>query len=310
VAHDHHHHGESLRDYVTEQLLTIFVVGALGFVAVQMYRGQMLGWILAKQFHLPVLIGGVAVLSIVALRAIAVWREAGEMNAHAHHDHKHVHGPDCDHAHDHAHDAGHVHGPDCDHDHSHDHGHSHAGHDHSAADHGHSHDLTWVFARMLVLAFPVSLFALGVPNKGFSPDYVARMLDGDKALDKDLVAVASKEGTVMSFNDLNDAAFDPAKRESMEGQTAVLEGKFHKLGDKEFTLFRLKMTCCAADTIPLKVRIKVDNGSLSGFRNSDGVSVKGQIQFIQLPGKSQYIPVIKVADITDIKKVDIANEYE
>ena len=30
--------------------------------------------------------------------------------------HEHVHGPDCDHDHDHAH--GHVHGPDCDHDHS------------------------------------------------------------------------------------------------------------------------------------------------------------------------------------------------
>lgn len=39
----------------------------------------------------------------------------------------HVHGPDCDHDHDHDH----VHGPDCDHDHDHDHhGHHHHGHVH------------------------------------------------------------------------------------------------------------------------------------------------------------------------------------
>jgi SEC-C motif len=34
----------------------------------------------------------------------------------------HVHGPGCDHDHDHGHD--HMHGPDCDHDHGHDHAHA------------------------------------------------------------------------------------------------------------------------------------------------------------------------------------------
>ncbi len=35
---------------------------------------------------------------------------------------QHVHGPDCDHGHDHAHQAqGHVHGPHCNHDHGHHH---------------------------------------------------------------------------------------------------------------------------------------------------------------------------------------------
>ncbi len=33
--------------------------------------------------------------------------------------HGHVHGPDCQHDHEHNHDDGHVHGPDCDHDHHH-----------------------------------------------------------------------------------------------------------------------------------------------------------------------------------------------
>ena len=312
MAHDHHHHG-SMRDYFTEQLLTIFVVGLLGFVAIQLYRTGMLQFVLAPQFRFPVFLGGIAVLVVVVIRAVSVWREAGELNAQAHshdhghhHDHNHVHGPDCDHGHDHKHETGHVHGPGCDH------GHSHAAQDHSHDNHGHSHDLSWVFARMLILFFPIALWGLGIPNKGFSNEYLGQMLGkNDVALDKQLPDVASKEGSVMSFNDLNDAAFDEAKRESMQGQTAVLEGKFRKIGDKEFTLFRLKMTCCAADTIPLKVRIKVEGGgSLSGFRDYDGVSVKGQIQFIQVPGKAQYIPVIKVMDITDIKKVDLPNEYE
>lgn len=295
MAHDHHDHG-STRDYFTEQLLTIFVVGLLGFVAIQLYRTDMLKFVLAEKFRYPVFLGGVAVLVVVVIRAISVWREAGEMNAHAHdhhhhHDAAHVHVPDCNH------EPKHVHGPNCDHDHSHD-------------DHGHSHDLSWVLARMVILSFPIALFGLGIPNKGFSNEYLNRLLQADVALDAELKKVDDKEGTVMSFNDLNDAAFDEAKRESMQGQTAVLEGKFRKISDKEFTLFRLKMTCCAADTIPLKVRIKLERDSLSGFRDYDGVSVKGQIQFIQVPGKSQFIPVIKVNDVTDIRKITLANEYE
>jgi uncharacterized membrane protein YcgQ (UPF0703/DUF1980 family) len=125
--------------------------------------------------------------------------------------------------------------------------------------------------------------------------------------------VAARGGTVLRFNDLNDAAFDPAKRESMEGQTATLEGRFKKLGDKQFTLFRLKMTCCASDTVPLKVRIVVPQ-ALTGFADFDWVRVKGQIQFVPVPGgrpgAETYIPVIEVRDITDVAKAPPQNEYE
>ena len=34
----------------------------------------------------------------------------------------------------------------------------------------------------------------------------------------------------MRFNDLNDAALDAGKRKYMEGQTAILEGRFKRLG--------------------------------------------------------------------------------
>jgi hypothetical protein len=109
----------------------------------------------------------------------------------------------------------------------------------------------------------------------------------------------------IKFSELNDAAYDPGKRENLQGKVAVLEGHFNRVGDKEFTLFRMKMTCCKADEVPLKVRIIVPQ-SLSGFTNFSWVKVKGTIQFLQIPGKSGYVPVLIVADITDVKKMDAA----
>ena len=324
MAHDHHHHhGESLRDYFVEQLLTIFVVGLFGAVAILLYTSGRLQYVLAEQFRLPVLIGGIAVVALTAIRALAVWKEAGAAQKHTHdhhhhHDHGHVHGPDCDHGHDHdhkhEHDHGHVHGPDCDHGHDHKHDHHDHGHDHdhSAEDHGHSHDLAWVFARMMGLFFPVALFFIGVPNAGFSQDRIAKMLGKDESIgDVNLAAVASKDGTVVSFNDLNDAANSDDKRRYFEGQTAQLEGRFRRLGDKEFSLIRLRMTCCAADTIPLKVRI-VTPYALSGFNDLEWVSVKGQIQFIAIPGSNRYIPIVKVAENSDVSKLkdQSKNDYE
>jgi hypothetical protein len=252
MAHDHHHHGESLKDYFTEQLLTIFVVGLLGFVGIMMYRNGQLGYILAPMFHLPVLIGGIAILVIVAIRGITVWREAGAIREHEHgHEHHHEH----DHGHAHSHDHGHEHHHH-DHDHhDHDHGHSHDQdhhhHDHSHDDHGHSHDLAWVFTRMLILFFPVALFLIGVPNSGFSQDKINKLLGSEQSVDVDVGSVARGQGQVMSFNDLNDAAYDVGKRDYWEGKIGILEGRYRQIGERQFTLYRLKMTCCGADAVPL-----------------------------------------------------------
>lgn len=346
MAHDHHHHGESLRDYFTEQLLTLFVVGLFGFVAIRLYQTDMLQYVLAEQFRAPVLWGGTAVLVLVVVRAISVWREAGVLHAEAH-DHDH------DHAHDHAH---HDHGPHHHHDHDHaGHDHEHHHHDHGEEDHGHSHDLAWVFARMLVLFFPVALYFIGIPNSGFSPGRLADLLGTDQVIGEDVLrdlrknatvvketknpdgsierilqaagntqlkevelpdgqvklSLVSKGETRMSFNDLNDAAYDDDKRNSLQGQITTLSGRFKRLDDKEFTLFRLKMTCCAADTVPLKVRI-ISTTSLSGFSDFEWVQVKGQIQFLKVVGdkQTQYIPVIVVENPKDIERIKSKNEYE
>ncbi|HYH65794.1 MAG TPA: hypothetical protein VD866_13940 [Urbifossiella sp.] len=320
MAHDHHHHhGESARDYFVEQLLTIFVVGALGAVGILMYRDGKLGYILAAPFHLPVLIGGIAVLVLVAVRAVAVWQEAGQAHAHPHHEH----GPDCNHDHGpaekhghpvhlHAHDHPHEHGPECDHDHGPAHAHAddqRHDHDHGADDHGHSHDLTWVFARMMVLFFPVALYLIGVPNSGFSQERISGMLGKEAALGVSVENVATGEGTVLSFNDLNEAAYDASKREALDGTVGILVGRFDRIADKEFRLYRLKMTCCAADTVPLKVRI-LTRSAVSGFNSGEWVKVKGEVRFVQPPGSAQFIPVIAVGDLADVQRTAALNEYE
>lgn len=340
MAHDHDHghghgHGhEHLKNYFTEQLLTLLVVGSMGFVAVRMYLNGMASYILVEQFRVPLFIGGIGVLVLVAIRAVAVWREAGEVQAqlhqhahgHEHHHHDHAHG----HEH-HQHDPDHIHGPDCQHEHhdhdhqhahQHDHGHGHGpGHGHGHDDHGHSHDPAWMFVRMLILVFPVTLFMLGLPNQTMVKalaQYLAQregagdLIPGDVL--SSLPAVATKPGTVMNFNDLNDAAFDTAKRESMEGQTAVLEGRFNRINDRTFTLFRLKMTCCAADTIPLKVRI-VSEKSLGTIEDQEWVRVIGQIRFIEVPGsdgQSRYVPLIQASEVKRFRDLGRSppSEYE
>lgn len=330
MAHSHHHDGESASNYFTEQLLTILVCGLIGFAAIQMYRTDRLGF-LATQFQAPVFFGGIAILVLVVLRSIAVWKEAGEMQAHLQDcAQDHVHTPDCNHEHFH------TYGPDEEHDHE------------------HSHDMSWMFARMLILVFPVALFFLGLPNAGFSKQRQLELAGSDSALGSEMLKKLAADATVleepkkvndtmvrvlktktglkirettpasggepqlelisgagkpMRFNDLNDAALDEGKRKYMEGETVVLAGRFKRLADKEFSLFRMKMTCCAADTVPLKVRIVVPQ-ALSNYSDFDWVSVKGQLQFLQVPGQDRYIPVVMVADIRDVTKEVPQNEYE
>lgn len=335
----------SPRDYFTEQLLTILVCGALGFVGIQMYRTDMLRHILAPQFHAPVLYGSIAVLVLVVVRAITVWREAGSLQP--------VDDMTCQ--------QNHVHTTAC------------CGPNQLPGlplgttpdanlvdDHGHSHDMSWVFARMLILVFPIALFALGIPNAGFSHERVKRALGNEAALNLDpkemealakdpaatvletstepdgtrvrviqaansklkirevytttgeiKYALVADAGITMTFNELNEAAFDADKRKSYTGQTAILEGKFSRLGDKEFTLYRLKMTCCGADAVPLKVRILAPQ-SVNAVAEGSWVRIRGVIRFLEVPGQKRFTPVLVLNDIgKDIEKdIKVNNEYE
>ena len=315
----------------------------MGFVGIQMYRNDMLRHILAPQFHAPVLYGSIAVLVLVAVRAVTVWREAGQLQP--------VDDMSCQENHVHSAACNHLPGlplgttPDAN----------------LMDDHGHSHDMSWVFARMLILVFPIALFALGIPNSGFShekfrdafkkeaalnldpkemekyaKDPEAKTLETSTEADGSKVRViqpappneklkirevvslsgevkyslVSDAGVEMRFNELNDAAFDADKRKAYTGQTAILEGKFSRLGDKEFTLYRLKMTCCGADAVPLKVRIHAPQ--VPPANEGEWVRVRGVIRFVKATGQERYTPVLMINDIAkDIERgIKVNNEYE
>ena len=290
-SHDHNHshdHGAD-GEYFIEQLLTILLCGAIGIVGVAYcfggHTGQLtslsfysalfagnaqpgppvgLGLLLAPEFHRWVLMGSVILLVLTAIRMITLWTQVGKGKV----------------------ESGHVHGPDCDH--GHDHSHSHDGHNHSSGA---------MYLKVIPFTLPLLLYAMGLPNGSFSKDYILERL-GTAAVIED-VAVDDKGGEVISmdFNELNAAAYDAAQRDALEGRRIRVKGQLSKVSEKDYQLFKLKMTCCAADTIPLKARIKSKIViPESQFPYGSWANVEGVLQFVELPEKKQYLPVIRIGE--------------
>jgi hypothetical protein len=299
MAHDHHHHGGST--YYLDQLCTIAACGALGGVSILMYalRGPdgkpKLEYILAPQFFIPVLLGGITLVALVAIRAVTLWQEAGRTP-------NHVHGHDCcDHDHDHAHEHVHEHPHHGDHDHDHAHVHSH---DHSH-DHGHEHG--WTPARYAVLMLPIVLYFLNLPNSSFSAEEIGKML-GQSKIDSSAELVAKKEGLVLGFKELSNAAYFPEQRQELEGKTGKLTGMYMPLGPKQFTLYRVKINCCAADAIPVGVGI-ICKENITRFKEKQWVEATGQIQFRKDQGRDKYMPVLILESADQIQPTQAQSDY-
>src|SRR5262249_4933170 len=146
MAHSHDHsHG----DHRLEQICTLIICALLGLVCILSYQRNTLGLLLAPQFHVPVLVGGIALLVLVAVSAVMSLvtsrthshngescdghGDCGHNHGEAGHEHHH-------HEHGHTHDHGHGHSHTHSHEHAHACGHEHAcGHDH-AHEHKHDHD--------------------------------------------------------------------------------------------------------------------------------------------------------------------------
>ena len=252
-----------------------------------------LSYILAPQFYGWVFAGGIALLVLSAIRAVCLWQEAGRANAHMH-DHVHDHHHDHDHVHEHHHH--HDHG----HDHSHDHGHAH--------DHGHDHDHGWTPARYAVLMLPIVLFFLGLPNSGFSE---GRFAIGKETVDPSATRLQDKGGKAveLGFKELSNAALIPSARDELEGRTGILRGQYSPKSDKQFTLFRVKMNCCAADAIPLQVPI-ISPENLTRLKPQEWVEVEGQIQFRKVEGSDKYLPVLLLKSADQVRKIDPLPQYE
>jgi uncharacterized repeat protein (TIGR03943 family) len=306
-----HAHGAADGNYFLDQLFTILACGGIGLVAVLMYyvpdaNGQpMLARILVPMFFKWVVGGGIAIMLMALIRAVAIWQLAGQRRQELAADEQ------CGHDHPHAEECGHDHAHGADHDHAHSHSHSHS---HSnAAEEEEAHEHNWAPWRYMVIAIPVFLYFLGLPRPGFSDAAVDRQkstgelsnpnrkalsfLAGGPALTKALRKGEPRE-LRLGFKELAQAAAMPALHDHYEGDIGIIRGQFSAQGnDREFTLFRMKMTCCVADAIMLETRVV----SPEPLRIPDQtwVTVKGVISF-EKTEKGKWVPVLTLKSSDDI----------
>jgi hypothetical protein len=264
MAHAHHHHQDPA-SYYTEQLCTIAFCGGFGGIAVAVYATGTVNYILkAGLLQYSLLAGGIVLLALVLIRAVALWLTVGNPEAACGRDH----GEGCcdnDHEHELAvttaaeglalvtepvHDHGH--------DHSHGHGHSHAhgdGHSHG----GHDHDHGWAPVRYIVLLVPILLYF-------FVPIERLRAGQGDEfkgKIDQAWARQINSTGSLgeLDFKELVGAAQDLARRKWYEGKTATISGELvpSSNNDKMFSLVRFRIRCCSSDKVSLPVPILVDD---------------------------------------------------
>ena len=231
-------------------------------------------WFIAAKIQPWVLGGGIALLVMVAVRAVGVWLQAGQTPAASDehdqdhetghdHDHAHTHGESCDHEHDHAHTHGescdhdheHTHGAACDHDHDHDHAHGEScdhehDHDHAHGNgHGHGegdgHEHGWAPWRYVVLLLPIVLFFLGQPDQGKARADDRDNITGDVAI-RAVNGQGGGQAFEVSFTELQRAPTNPTSRAFYEGKTIRVKGEYLPRNEKSFTLVRYVQNCCRA----------------------------------------------------------------
>jgi hypothetical protein len=278
----------------------------------EIQRACKLSLMLHSKFHFWVLLGSIAMLALVAIRAVALWFQVDQ--AHTPAGHSHDHGHDCC-DHDHAHAA-------CGHDHAGRHGHDHdhgseaavgvqgavaslplvaaaapaPSHDH---DHTHEdgHDHGWAPWRYVVLLLPVVLYMLNLPNQGFRGNHGLNI--GSMANVEAPKEVADNGVAVVGFKQLEEAALTEDLRQHYDGKTVKLSGRYVDYSPTRFTLIRYKINCCAADALPVKALIMVHPGAASKGEKLDNdklrnqwVEVTGRIAFLKQPGTNQYMTAL------------------
>lgn len=347
-SHDHDHGGDS---YFIDQLCMVGLSGAFGVVCLCLWFWQpappkipMLTLILGAQFHLYVLLSGIALTALALARGAILWRKSRDpeflkKHDHHHHDHEHNHGhdhaPDHAHAiadHSHAHAIAHANGEACGHDHHHGegcghehhvghaHGHHHGHGDHDEADHDHG----WAPWRYVVLLVPIILFLLGLPDK--PPAIIAKEL-GDVAVTTlpeqacfgaayelaEAMNATSTKTTPVDFKYLETMASRQDLRELYKNKLVEVRGQYSpsRSNGKLFNLVRLKISCCANDATQLNVPMK-SRESLVGLKDSETGQPIQHGDWVKVTGRvifdeprpGSYETWLIIPKLADIRKCD------
>jgi hypothetical protein len=112
----------------------------------------------------------------------------------------------------------------------------------------------------------------------------------------------------LEFKELERAAYTADQRRFYAGKIGRLKGQFFPgNNDRTFSLARIKITCCAADAIPLNIVIMLDPASKEGIKNAkpqQWVQVTGEIQFRKRRDRDEYVTVLLVASPKDVRETD------
>lgn len=336
----HHHHHEDSDTYYLDQLCLVALSAAFGGVCLSLWTWQrpMLSIMLAPSFHLFVLASGVVLTALALIRAVVLWRTVGAAPKPEHdHAHDHAHGDCC---HDHEHDHEHAHAHEHTHEHvrtlplaqvaAHTHGHDHThAHDH-AHGHDHDHDHDWAPWRYVLLLVPIILFLLGLPNKPPEIRAEAAQLDMSQeganttglvgALSDPVSSLAMLAGVfsesaagpapTVRFSFLEEIAATPQSRAEWAGKPVRIIGQYMPLrgSDRQFTLVRLKIRCCAADVIPLKVPM-ICKERLPSLPDLQWAKVTGRVEFRQLDNSITTVLIVPSASAIQATPPE-ANPYE
>ena len=298
MAHADHHHDPS--SYYTEQLCTIAFCGAFGGIAVAIYMTGLVNNILKQGIlQYSLLAGGIALLVLVFVRAVALWFTVGKPEAACDHHH---HDDCCGDEHQHEQEDGGAHGlplvTETAHEHPHDHSHGDA---HSNG--GHDHDHGWAPVRYIVLLVPVLLYFF-VPIDALSS---AQGYGGDIDPKWSETVKATRNVGELEFRELVGAADDAGRRKFYENAVATISGQFVPSPDSRmFSLTRYRIRCCAADAVALPVPVLLnfalakDLAPEQCYPDKEGlyrkwVQVTCQIQFRPRPDSPNvWMPVLVV----------------
>jgi hypothetical protein len=124
----------------------------------------------------------------------------------------------------------------------------------------------------------------------------------DRNAEKKTVELTRKADVIdLGFLELNDAALSAERREFYSGKVGRLRGQFlpNPQIPRGFSLARIRIRCCAADTTTLGIIIFVDeNVPTSTFENikpQDWVQVTGEIQFRKRKDRDEYATIMVVS---------------
>ena len=123
------------------------------------------------------------------------------------------------------------------------------------------------------------------------------------AMDKNISSI--------TFQQLEVDALYPENRSNRAGKTVRLVGQYVPKDSHMFTLRRFKISCCAADAVPLNAVIMLDANAKetldSGRLQFKWVQVTGRVEFLERPGGG-YITALILTPDADWKLDDLVKE--